>query len=301
MQEDIENSIQRKSDMIIIEITGGLGNQMFQLALYTALKADGKNVKLDLSRYRMFFEYQISYKQMHCFMTDDYEYATKKEIRKYSVGSDLCSRVWIKSFGDLATHRYEKKDYTFDQNILELDHCYLSGFWQAHEYFDNCVEQVRNAFRFRNIAEQEQYNINMSTQITSCESVGVHIRRGDYLKMEDIYGGICTEDYYREAIDYINQNVNNPHYFIFSNDYVWAKDQYPDSDKYTIVHGNDGANSFRDMQLMSMCRHQVIANSSFSWWAAWLNQNDAKKIVAPSRWINDRKITDIYMDSWIRI
>ncbi len=124
---------------------------------------------------------------------------------------------------------------------------------------------------------------------------------GDYVN-HPIHGGICTMDYYQQAIDIMKSKIVNPKFFIFSNDIEWCHSHLKLADAVYIT-GNKGENSYRDMQLMSMCKHNIIANSSFSWWGAWLNNNPDKIVIAPAKWFNDPKINtrDLIPDDWIKI
>lgn len=148
----------------------------------------------------------------------------------------------------------------------------------------------------------DPYNLELAKLITAKESVSLHIRRGDYLTAENsIFQNICTPTYYKNAVSYMNSNVVNPYYFIFSNDIEWCKNNL-NLDNITFVDWNIGVNSYKDMQLMSLCKHNIIANSSFSWWGAWLNNNPNKVVCVPKRWYNNK--ATVYgecPDSWVRI
>ena len=131
--------------------------------------------------------------------------------------------------------------------------------------------------------------------------MSVHIRRGDYVKLQGIYGNICTTEYYKKAIELINQIVEQPTFFFFSNDMKWTRDTFGEKNNYFYVEENDEDKGYIDLRLMSVCKHQIIANSSFSWWAAYLNNNLEKKVICPSRWINAKETPDIYCDGWTLI
>ena len=133
-------------------------------------------------------------------------------------------------------------------------------------------------------------------------AVSLHIRLGDYTTPvnKEFFGGICTEEYYKNAVEYIKQKYENPKFFIFSNGEGNITEVLPDID-YELVNINDENTGWADMYLMSQCKHNIIANSSFSWWGAWLNQNENKTVVAPQKWINGQKMPDICPSEWIRI
>lgn len=139
-------------------------------------------------------------------------------------------------------------------------------------------------------------------RIIETNSVSIHIRRGDYLSEinQGLYGGICTEMYYAKAITYICNKIDQPSFFVFSNEIDWVKNNV-DIPNPTYIDFNNGADSWQDMFLMSQCKHNIIANSSFSWWGAWLNRNTNKIVITPSRFINLEEDSDIIPDAWIRI
>jgi hypothetical protein len=208
----------------------------------------------------------------------------------------LTSKVKRKVIGYKKTHILEK-DYAFNSLIFDMDDVYLEGYWQSEKYFGNIECQIRNLYIFPEITDKS--NLDLADKIKSCNSVSLHIRRGDYLseKNAPMHGNICTKVYYDNAIKYISKNIDNPKFFIFTDDTEWARQQYK-GEEYTIVDQNHADNSFRDMQLMSLCKHNIIANSSFSWWGAWLNPNQEKMVIAPPKWFNLADTPDIWCDGW---
>ena len=155
-------------------------------------------------------------------------------------------------------------------------------------------------FTFPNIVGEK--NKECLSEVSNSESVAVHIRRGDYLTGDNLdnYGNICTKDYYNSAIDYIRNHVSNPFFYVFSDEIEWVQENF-DFGNVRLVNWNSGNNSFLDMQLMSLCKHQIIANSTFSWWAAWLNQNPDKLVIMPAKWMNHIENPDIGCEGWIRL
>ena len=284
--------------MIIVKLMGGMGNQMFQYALYRALLAQGKEVKLDRAKYSHFDETRKCFLDNGCFDLQ-YELCTKKEARKYVLGTGMTARVLMRLFGDKSTHYYEKKDYEFDSNVMKLSEGYLDGFWQTWKYFKDVEEDIRKAYRFTNVltGKDREY----AKQIRSTNSVAVHVRRGDYDKHQEIYGNICNQLYYEKAINIINQKIENSFFYFFSNDMKWTRTTFGEQDNYIFVEGNNEDKGYIDMQLMSECKHQIMANSSFSWWAAYLNNNPNKKVICPGRWINAKETPDVYYNGWISV
>lgn len=144
-------------------------------------------------------------------------------------------------------------------------------------------------------------------KIINSNSISLHVRRGDYennSSAKRLHGGICTLNYYKQAIELVASRIKNPVFFIFSNDLKWARENLElEKYKQVLVNLNKGNNSYKDMYLMSKCKHNIIANSSFSWWGAWLNANPKKIVICPKRWYNNKRLDskDIVPESWIRI
>ena len=276
----------------------GMGNQMFQYALYQALLAQGKEVKLDRARYTHIDNKRKCILDYECFELK-YRLCSSKEARQYMLGTGMTARVLMRVFGDKSTHYYEKSEYEYDPYVMQLQEGYLDGFWQSWKYFENIELQIRKLFKFKSkLSEKNKLFVN---QIRGTNSVAVHVRRGDYLKLEAIYGNICTIEYYNRAIDVINQTIEHPTFYFFSNDMEWTRSIFGCKENYIYVEGNGEDSGDIDMQLMSECRHQIIANSSFSWWAAYLNDNVQKKVICPERWVNTKMTPDVYCRDWIKI
>ena len=175
---------------------------------------------------------------------------------------------------------------------------YLFGYWNSYKYFEDIYNEVIEDFRFKN--EFDDKNKKIQEKIEKCNSVSIHVRRGDYLDF-DIYKNICDKEYYEKAIKYISARVERPAFFIFSNDIMWCKKNLEIKDA-TYIEGNNGGNSYKDMQLMSLCKHNIIANSTFSTWGGYLNRNKDKIVCAPSLFLNlpaDQE--DVFPPGWIKI
>lgn len=194
----------------------------------------------------------------------------------------------------------ESKDLVYEPQIFSVSTSkYYDGYWQSEKYFDNCIANIRDAFKFPKL---DSINQNLIEKLNGKISVSIHIRRGDYLK-DPLFRGLTDIDYYNRAIQYILNVVNVDCFVIFSNDIEWCKQNIAQLTNLecVFVNWNKGVNSFRDMQLMSLCKHNIIANSSFSWWGAWLNNNPEKIVITPLKWINREYKTDIIPSSWIKI
>lgn len=288
--------------MIIIQLKGGLGNQMFQYALYRQLKSMGKEVKIDDES--GFVGDQLRIPVISRFGVE-YDKATKEEITLLTDAKlDIFSRIRRKLFGR-KSHRVDENSGIFDPKILEMDEAYLVGYWQSDKYFpdESVIESLRNDFQKR---PQEVMNdsISWSTlqQIECCESVSLHVRRTDYVDEEHIkIHYICTEKYYKGSIDYVRKQVPGAVFFIFTDDKEWCRKHFS-GPKFIVVDLNEEDNTdMAEMLLMSKCKHHILANSSFSWWSAWLNDSPEKLVVVPDKWINNRDMDDIYTKRMTRV
>jgi hypothetical protein len=300
--------------MIIIQMSGGLGNQMFQYALYMKLTAMGREVKFDdITEYR----HDDARPIMLSVFGIDYPRATWDEIIALTDGSlKISQRVRRRLFGRKSLELREK-DVNFDPNLLEYDPAYLTGYFQSWKYFADIAAEVRKAFTFPDRAamnlpaDLDQRIGTHQYMIKHTESVSVHIRRGDYLSADEVYGGICTEAYYSAAIAYMQKKHPDAAFFFFSNEIKWARKwlekryMKPGEDeldpRYCLIEETTEHTGYLDMMLMSKCKHHILANSSFSWWAAYLNDSPEKIVIAPDRWQGNADNHDIYTEGMVRI
>ena len=271
--------------MIIVSMGAGLGNQLFEYAFYTSLKLHypEQNVKLDTH-----YAFPLAHNGIEIFNIFNLEkqIATKEEVLSLTRGhyltgeganKGIIERIYRK-LGLCPKQLLIQGCYTeyYDSffSIPNDESKYCLGPFANYRYFYNYQDVVKRQYSFPVITEEK--NLKYVNSIVSCNSVSIHIRRGDYLT-ENV--NIVPLEYYYDAIRYIDERIDKAHYFIFSDDKLYAEKQFPDSDKYTIVTGNEGMDSYRDMQLMSMCKHNIITNSTFSFWAAYLNSNDKKIVI----------------------
>lgn len=285
--------------MIIIRQQGRLGNQMFQYALYRSLEEMGKQVFLDC-------EHPVNPKeknQLDIFKKIRYQRADREESErlgncKWTVYNRICRKL---KHPTKRSHYMEKPDDSL-LSLSELDGCYLDGFWQSERYFIDIREKILQEFEFPSLTDGD--NIKCLERIQSNNSVSIHIRRGDYVssKYMGTYGGICTPDYYQKAVQYIESRVENARYFVFTDDPDWVLNNFvfPEHSE-CVTHNISSTTSYVDMYLMSQCKHNIIANSSYSWWGAWLNQNAEKIVVMPGKWTNHHDNKDIVCKDWICI
>lgn len=222
------------------------------------------------------------------------KYIDSKRIKFYLWVMNMLNKIKI----------VNEDNFNFDKAVLQLSgNICLEGYWQNENYFIDISTLVRKNFQF--VPLQNDKNIQLEKIITNCESVSVHFRRGDYItnKHAENFHGICSMEYYMNAIELIEAEVKNPIYFIFSDEIGWVKQNFSTNRKTVFIEGNKDNISFEDLRLMSRCKHNIIANSSFSWWGAWLNVNKEKIVIAPNRWFEseEHKLNDIVPESWIKI
>lgn len=294
--------------MNIIRMTGGLGNQMFQYALYLKLKTLGRQVKMDdVTEYENRDARPI---MLWCFGLS-YPKASREEINRLTDGFvKLSHRIRRKLFGRKSLE-YQEQSCNFDEQVLMREPAYLTGYFQSDRYFKDIEKQVREAFRFSDKIWQgidagtAEKIRNFQEQIDKALSVSIHIRRGDYMENEAVYGHICTEAYYKRAVELMKEKYPGARFFVFSNEPEWAEkwieDQYGSGNGFTVIEGTDEMTGYLDLFLMSRCKHHILANSSFSWWGAWLNPREDKTVIAPSKWFNNQDCRDIYTEGMLKI
>ncbi len=289
--------------MIIVKLIGGLGNQMFQYAVgrHLALR-NNTELKIDISGFE---EYKLHKYSLDAFNIKK-NVATAAEIsalKKYQIKP---GRQWFwynRLFAD-KTKYFQERQFNFDPEVMKLKgDAYLDGYWQTEKYFKEIELLIRSDFSF--ILSQGKKDITISELVKSSNSISVHIRRADYVtdKKSGESHGTCPIEYYEKAIELIEEKVENPHFFVFSDDHQWIKENIKIKYPTMYVDHNNADTNYQDMRLMSLCKNNIIANSSFSWWGAWLNTNSNKIVVAPQKWFVTQKMNtcDIIPDSWIKI
>lgn len=289
--------------MKIVNLLGGLGNQMFEYAMYLALKDAHPHENIMCST-RSFRGYGLH----NGFELERIFGIKVKEASLWQL-AQLAYPFWNYRTWQVMQHWLPKRDsmtrgtsqITFNEDeVLRKDSVFYDGYWQNEENFKHIRHQVLEAFQFPKM--KDELNINLVKMLQQTNSVSCHVRRGDYLKDPNMC--ICTSGYYVHAVAKMKELVNPDLYCIFSDDIEWCKENLSalcKGKKMVYVDWNKGQNSFRDMQLMSLCKHNIIANSSFSWWGAWLNNNPDKIVISPNTWMNKRVINDPICKSWLRI
>lgn len=265
--------------MIIVKLGGGLGNQLFQYACGRRLALKNNDIlKLDIEAYsernpRLYGLGHFNIKE---------NLASPVEIKKLRLPYGFISRC-LRSF---RVRILRKFNVGFDPKILELKgDVYLEGFWKNEKYFLDINETIREEFTLmRAFSPAAQDASNMI--IGEISSVSIHIRRGDYVSNSGTakYHGVCSQEYYRDALTYLSKRTKISRLFIFSDDIEWVKKNMSFDFPFTFV-SNESIPDYEELLLMSYCKHNIIANSTFSWWGAWLNMNSNKIIIAPKRWL----------------
>jgi hypothetical protein len=292
--------------MVVCAVLGGLGNQMFQYAAAKRLALiHSAELCLDLrgfERYPLHNGYELG----HVFGVEA-RAPTSKQLRT-DLGvftTPVALRVLKRSELSVLRPKELVIEPTFQywDGLQKLSPSfYMLGYWQSEKYFSDVAASIRETFRFRN--PLSKLNSDILEEMRGCNSVAIHVRRGDYIshkKTRQIMN-LCSMDYYKEAIDLIGASVQTPTFYIFSDDPEWASQNFTFLERKTVVSHNKSKDGYVDMQLMSCCKHQIIANSTFSWWGAWLNEYSEKKVIAPVGWFAGRGTpTDLYPASWLVI
>lgn len=287
--------------MNIVRMKGQMGNQMFQYALYLSLNAAGRATLLDDNSH-------WEHREAHIKERMNLHY------RRAPGGGGL-KRFFFNKFEALnrllGTSAYwRERTADFHPDVLTRRFCVLDGFWQSEKYFDDpgVCARLRRDFACGEGRFESPDFARWFERIDSPRSVSLHIRRGDYLWKGNIstFSGICTDEYYRNAVEYILKADPEAEFYVFSDDKAYVRDYFSEERfpgvRFVIVGGTDGQLSDMDeFYLMRYCHHHILANSTFSWWAAWLDDRPDSLILAPERWLADRDQKDIYTDRMIKI
>lgn len=291
--------------MIITRLHGGLGNQLFQYAVGRHLAEKNRTIlKIDKTVFETYklHKYSLSPFNINENFASVEEIAVLKE-KKYCFMRRTIMRMMRKPTCFPAY--FVEKNFSFDPAILNLpDNVYIEGYWQSEKYFQDIEEIIRREFAVK--TELAGKNLDLAREIKSCNSVSVHIRRGDFIsnpEIKRVHGNCCDLDYYNRCAEYLCGIVTLPHFFIFSDDPVWVSENIIMPGSVTYVDYNDADNNYEDLRLMSLCKYHIIANSSFSWWGAWLGTNPNKITIAPNKWFNitERDTKDLIPKEWLKI
>ena len=291
--------------MVVVKLIGGLGNQLFQYAAGRSLAHRLKaKLKLDVSAFQ---SYKLrTYKLSHYSIKE--EFASENEIAGFESLEFSRRKHFINVLcGYVAP---TKKKVIFREPVLmpvrremfgEVGSFYLDGYWQSEKYFSHINNIIREEFRLKTCLSGR--SLRMANEIQGCNSVSMHIRRGDYAynpKTNTVHG-VCEKEYYYRCVEKIASTTPDLRIFIFSDDMGWVVENMRLPCRTTHVAHNGEENDYEDLSLMSMCKHHIIANSSFSWWGAWLSTNPDKIVFAPREWFRDASIhtSDLIPKDWV--
>jgi len=293
--------------MIIAELVGGLANQM---VIYAAAKALSEHlqVELKLDIRKLSRDKKRNYALNH--LNIETKTATQEEI------DWVCqkSSSWIiskvkktirKTYNGNAFGIYKEPAINFDPNFFSLtDNTYIKGNFINLLYFTRIEQTLKNEFQIKSTLSNKTKELIKS--ITSSNSVSIHIRRGDYAnekKTNEIHG-LIPLNYYKTAIDLISNRTKQPTFYVFSDDISWVKNNLPNTQEMHFIDHTNGETAYEDLYMMSQCKHNIIANSGFSYWGAWLNSNEEKLVISPKQWFADNKLNDRFKlipEGWLKI
>jgi len=290
--------------MRIVYLQGGLGNQLFQYAFARALEIRyNSKVKFDLSWFDS--ENKLRRYELGGFNIN-IERASDLEMRKAQKLSFNPMRDMINLIGNKTQNSIIiEKSHIFDPSYFNKKHKkYYKGFWQNEKYFKEINDIVSADLRFTTFSTNR--NLELKDYLQKCKnSVSVHFRRADYTEEINKSFGVLEIGYYEEALKRIENKIGPLELFIFSDDLDWVKNNWQTNHKKVFVDWNDSSNIVDDLQLMSLCEHNIIANSTYSWWGAWLNKNSKKMVIGPKQWFADSNknadASGILPETWIRI
>lgn len=286
--------------MIVTKLVGGLGNQMFQYAAGRALALrQGSELRVDR---RSFVEYKVHAYGLDCFaaQVQDAPAAMLPQVADGRIRRILRS---LAPGGRLPVVR--ERAFTFQPELLQQrGPAYLDGYWQSEKYFGDFADAIRKDFTVSRAPSPA--NAAWLARIRGSQSVSIHVRRGDYVTNAEAnkFHGTCGIDYYERAVRALCARLDgSPEFFVFSDDPDWVRAHLDlGAHVHHYVTDNDAATNYEDLRLMSACRHHIIANSTFSWWGAWLNPSQGKIVIAPQRWFRagDMDDRDLIPAHWVR-
>jgi len=287
--------------LITVKISGGIGNQLFQYATGRSLANDlNSDLYLDLSYYSNFYLQKHSKYRLDNFdikidgYTHNLSCKVKKKIEKIKKEDETIFSDYGDTYGS---------DSTYKPQISDLKgNIYLEGYWQNEKYFIHNEKIIKDDLQLKSSPNKKNKNI-LKQLSSSVNSVALMVRRGDYLNPYlKAQFGFCTLSYYEKAIEKIAKEVENPIFYIFSDDPEWVKKNiklsYP---THYISHNYKAEEDWEDIRLISSCKHIIMGNSSFSWWGAWLNKNKFKIAIGPEPWISSYTYEDIMPEHWTKI
>lgn len=292
--------------LVVASLSGGLGNQLFQYAAARAISLRNNcKLVLDLA---WFSETQFGLGVTpRSYSLDPFELPVlvKRKLNLWSVSRFTSFLISFKNAASrFSKNIYSEKSYNFDSRVLALRvPVRLKGYWQSHRYFEDFSECIKS--EIGTIRKLSHESAQILDKIVKSNSICLHIRRGDYVSNlnASTFHGVCSMDYYRRGLEIVSDGLDLPHAFVFTDDPDWAKEHLDIGVKFTVVDVNGPDDAYQDLWLMSSCDRFVIANSSLSWWGAWLSRSPDKVVVAPKQWFASMEIdtSDLIPSDWIRV
>ena len=288
---------------IIVRLDGGLGNQLFQ---YAAGRSISKRLGVDLLLDDTLFAYKRAGVTPRLFELGAYDiHAKLLNAEQKNAVSNRIHRLYkyLYRFGIKKSPYavYAENKFSYNADICNVkDDTIILGFWQSEKYFKNIRKELLEEIKPRKDLCRDI--VDYKHEINSVNSVSLHVRRGDYITNANAasYHHVCDLGYYKKAIEFITKQVIDPIFFIFSDDPDWVRNEFKLTCSSVVVSRKENTPAYEDLQLMSYCKHHVIANSSFSWWGAWLDSNPDKIVIAPNKWFRaDKDINDLLPKEWI--
>lgn len=289
---------------IVVHVAGGLANKMFHCALAIVLQNEGHKVSIDTESQKIEFEHD----KLSLWGIFPRLNLSQMPPNKYKYGGDMSLFGKIMRRLPLITGEryYINHAHLYTENFIsQIKHDgYIIGYFQNEQYFKKYDNKIREAFSFAPILDER--NIQLVNELLGANSVAIHVRKGDGYATWDEFKGTCPNDYYKKAVTYLKGKYQNLKFYVFTDSVIWVKENFSWLE-YTLVDWNPsvGWGNHFDMQLMSLCKHNIIANSTYSWWGAWLNSNPQKEVIAPMEWFNlnsrVKHQSEIVPVDWIKI
>jgi len=267
----------------IVNMACGLANRMFQYSYYLFLKKQGYKVSVDFYRSAKLVHEKVAWNLI--FPHAEIQQASRLKVFLWGGGADLCSKVRRRYFPSSTYVRTTTGAFDASIPVNTARNEYIIGVFLNASIVEAVDNEVKKCFTF--LPFTDEMNLRLEKEIEECESVAIHVRKGKDYQSRIWYQNTCSIDYYRKAIRQMKEKLQHPKFYVFTDNVDWVKENFQEIE-YTLVEGNpvDGYGSHFDMQLMSLCKHNIISNSTYSWWSAFLNRNPEKVVIVPEIWFN---------------
>lgn len=273
---------------VIVNLACGLANRMFQYSYYLYLKKKGYDVKVDYYTVAALAHEDVEWYKI--FPQANLAQAGKWDVFRFGGGSSLIAKVRRRYLSSTCKVCYMPTAFSIDTSLFGRD-SYIYGVFQNAQMVNSVRDEVQEFFTFPSFDDER--NMSLAKQMQASNSVAIHVRKGNDYISSVWYQNTCPLEYYRKAIAYIKKSVANPKFYVFADNKEWVR-EYLGEFEYTLVEGNPsvGWGNHFDMQLMSCCKHNIISNSTYSWWGAFLNRNENKIVILPKQWFNPSSCDD---------